>query len=86
MVFLILDPQAVSDTVRLAQQCGHAVWVGADAITSEEHQNFVRDGIEVTRFSYSLANARADVIADALATIEEHHPSQIIWIQNIQRQ
>ena len=86
MVFLILDPQAVSDTVRFAKQCGHAVWVGADAITSEEHQKFVRDCIAVTRFSYSLANARADAIADALATIEEQHTSHIIWVQHIQTQ
>jgi hypothetical protein len=83
MVFLILEPQAVSDTVRLAKQCGHSVWVGSDAITSEEHQNLVRDGVKVTRFAYPLANETADVVADALATIEEHHPSEIIWVQHV---
>ena len=83
MVFLILEPQAVSDTVRLAKQCGQSVWVGSDAITSEEHQNLVRDGVKVTRLAYPLANETADVVADALATIEEHHPSEIIWVQHV---
>ena len=84
MVFLVLKPEAVSDTVRLAKQSGDSVWVGSDAITSEEHHDLVRDGVKVTRFSYPLANGTADVVADALATIEEHHPSEIIWVQHIQ--
>ena len=84
MVFLVLKPESVSDTVRLAKQSGESVWVGSDAITSEEHQDLVRDRVKVTRFSYLLANGTADVVADALATIEEHHPSEIIWVQHIQ--
>ena len=83
MVFLVLRPESVLDTVRLAKQSGDSVWVGSDAITGEEHQDLVRDGIKVTRFSYPLATATADVVDDALATIEEHHPSETIWVQHI---
>jgi hypothetical protein len=82
MVFLVLKPESVSDTVRLAKQSGDSVWVGSDAITSEEHHDLVRDGVKITRFTYPLAHATAEVVADAWATIEEHHPSEIIWVQH----
>jgi hypothetical protein len=74
------------DAVRKAVRsfCIGPVWVGSDAITSEEHQTLVRDGANVTLFVYPLANATADVVADALATIEEHHPSETVWAQHIQ--
>ena len=84
MVFLVLKPESMSNTVRFAKQSGDSVGVGSDAVTSEEHYDLVRDGVKVTRFSYPLANGTADVVADALATIKEHHPSEIIWIQQIQ--
>jgi hypothetical protein len=83
MVFLVLKPESVSDTVRLAKQRGDSVWVGSDAIRSDEHQDLVRDGVKVTRFSYPLTTATVDVVADALATIEQHHPSETIWVQHI---
>jgi len=38
----------------------------------------VLNGTKLTRLSYSLANATLEVIADALATIEEHHPGETI--------
>jgi hypothetical protein len=83
MVFLVLKPESVLDTVRLAKQSGDSLWIGSDAISREEHQDLVRDGVKVTRFSYPLASGTADAVADALATIEEHHPTEIIWVEHI---
>src|SRR5439155_23980334 len=38
---------------------------------------------KLTRFSYPLANATSQVIADASGTIEEHHPGEIVWVQHV---
>ena len=37
----------------------------------------------MTRFSYPLAGAEPEVVAEALATIREHHPGETIWVQHV---
>jgi hypothetical protein len=83
MVFLVLQPGAVVEALRLAQQAGCAVWVGSEAVTQEQHQQLTRSGVNVTRFPYPLANASAVVIEDAVNTIKEHHPDEVIWVQHV---
>ena len=83
MVYLVLEPQAVSETIRLAMQCDCSVWVGSDSITNDEHRDLIHSGAKITRFSYPLANATGDMIAEALCTIEEHHPGEIVWVQHV---
>jgi hypothetical protein len=83
MVYLALEPRGASEAIRLAASAGWLVWVGSDAITAEEHHHLRADGAQLTRFSYPLANATPDVIADSLATIEEHHPGEIDWVQHV---
>ena len=51
-------------------------------LTQEEHHRLCNTGLRVTRFSYPLAEATVEVIADALVTVGEHHPSEIIWVQH----
>ncbi len=83
MVYLALEPMASVEAIDIARKTGCAVWVGSDAITEEEHKRLTRDGVNFTRFAYPLAHASGDDIADALATVREHHPHEIIWIQYI---
>lgn len=83
MVFLVLDPRAAVETIERAQMNGDAVWVGADALTQEEFVTFIKGGANITRFSHPLGNANSAVVAIALSTIEEHHPSETIWVQHV---
>jgi hypothetical protein len=80
MVFLLLEPSALHETLKAAKQISATVWLGADAITEAGHQEHLRNGYKITRFSYKLASATLDVIEDSLLTIKEHHPSEIIWV------
>jgi len=83
MVCLALTPKAASEAIGLATSTGCSVWVGSDAITEDEHKRLYSMGAKVTRFAYPLAEATAEVIADALETVGEHHPSEIIWVRHI---
>jgi hypothetical protein len=83
MVCLALEPEAASEAIRLATSTGWSVWVGSDAITQEEHQQFSGAGLRITRFVYPLAEATPELVADVLGEIEEHHPNEIIWVQHI---
>lgn len=80
MVFLLLEPLALHETLEAAKQISATVWLGADAITEAGHQEHHRNGYKITRFSYELAHATLDIIEDALLTIKEHHPSEVIWV------
>ena len=80
MVFLALSRESALEAIGLAKAGGHSVWLGADALTQDEHQAQVASGVKVTRFSYPLA-AGSDAIDEAVATIREHHTSEVIWVQ-----
>jgi hypothetical protein len=81
MVYLPLTLTAAHEAIRLAQQTGCAVWVGADALTQDEFKQFIQKGLKITRFDYPLSDATEEDIASAIATIEEHHPGDILWVQ-----
>jgi hypothetical protein len=64
MVYLALDRASALEAVALAACSGHAVWVGSDAISREEHRRFHSEGVNLTRFTYGLAGANASVVEE----------------------
>jgi hypothetical protein len=83
MVYLALNRTSALEAIRVAHTQASAIWVGSDAITEDEHQVFSSKGVNLTRFSYPLAGAESDIVAEALATIREHHPGETIWVQHV---
>jgi hypothetical protein len=78
MVFLAITPNGLSEALRLA--AGSPVWCGADAIAEQEFTEL--RGRNVTRFIYSLMDQGPQVLADAVATIREHHPAERLWVES----
>jgi hypothetical protein len=39
--------------------------------------------VGLSRFDYPLLGEPPDIIADALATIAEHHPNESIWLGQV---
>ena len=80
MVFLAATKGSVREAIELSKLIGFPVWVGSDGISEEAHKTLVNAGINVTRFVYPLEVAPLSVLEDALATVEEHHPHETIWL------
>jgi len=80
VVFLALSRESALEAIALAKAGGHHVWVGADALSQDEHSAQVENGVKLTRLSFTLGSG-GDSIDDAVATIREHHPSETIWVQ-----
>lgn len=80
MVYLALTPQGLQDILNASEAAKCPVWCGADALSEAEFEKLERSNI--TRFTYSFADADAATIQDALATIEEHHPGKRVWIES----
>jgi hypothetical protein len=78
MIFLAVTPLGLADALAVATTTD-AVWCGADAISETDYAALAA---RPSRFSYSLSGEGAqESIADALETIEEHHPGQRIWVE-----
>jgi hypothetical protein len=80
MVFLALSQEGLAEALRIATPEGGAVWCGADAMSEEQFAS-LSGSKNLTRFTYSLQDADAEVLAGALATIEEHHPRERVWVE-----
>lgn len=81
MVYLALTPQGLHEILELLEPAKASVWCGADAMSEAEFEKLERGG--VSRFRYPLANASCTTIQEALATIEEHHPGERVWIESV---
>ncbi len=80
MAYLALEPQAP------AIGAGWFAWVGSGALSPEEHKRLSLRGATLTRLSDPLANATPEDIANTVATIEEHHPGGVVWLQDVWRE
>lgn len=81
MVLLAITPTGLTDALRLVEDSKTAIWCGADAISDDEYVKLKQHN--VSRFVYGLIGQDQDVLAGAIATIEEHHPGETVWVENV---
>jgi hypothetical protein len=65
----------------LACSSGASVWVGSDGLSDDEYNQAAESGVKISRFIYPLANADAETIERAVATVIEHHPNETVWVE-----
>lgn len=82
MVFLAITSSGLESALQLAARTGDCVWCGADAIPEGDGALPFRG---VSRFNYSLQAEGQLLIQDALETIQEHHPGEVIWVEGLPR-
>jgi hypothetical protein len=78
MVFLAITSTGLADAFRAAS-AEDAVWCGSDAIAEADPLSAFPPSL--SRFIYALGDRV--LIADALRTVEEHHPGQTIWVEAV---
>ena len=79
MVLLAITPAGLKDALRLAVDKSVSVWCGADAISEAEYAAL--DAPQISRFFYPLQGESRNLLDDALGTIREHHPGEVIWME-----
>lgn len=77
MIFLAFTLNGVEAVLKMKNKGVHHIWCGSDTISKDNEISK-----QVSRFEYSLKEANVDVIEEALETIREHHPNEIIWIES----
>lgn len=80
MVFVAVTPAGLAEALRRATS-GDAIWCGSETISEAAYAAMKQPGL--TRFNYSLADLELD--DGAIATVDEHHPGQTIWVEAASR-
>jgi hypothetical protein len=81
MIFLAITPAGLRNALQVADANISAIWCGSDAISEVDYGNL--KGRNVSRFNYALGDETQNVLDGALETIEDHHPNEMIWIENV---
>ena len=79
MVFLAITPQGLKAALRAAASSAIPVWCGVDTVSEEDFAAL--QGTGLTRFDYELGARDPLVLEDALATIDQHHPGDVVWVE-----
>lgn len=73
-VYLALSRQRLLEWVAEKEGLPSPLWVCADVLTDEELSQYRAAGIELTNFFHVVDALDAGEVAEAKATISEHHP------------
>jgi hypothetical protein len=79
MVFLAISKKGLLEALQLSGSSRGAIWCGSNAISEEEY--LTHADANLSRFEYDIDGSDSDALADALRTIEEHHPRERMWVE-----
>lgn len=79
MVFFVMTRRAFESYMRLADTEA-ALWVSAGVLSMQELASLRAKGMSITDFHHAVAPDDPAAVQDALDTIQEHHPGQVVWI------
>ena len=78
MIFMAITSEGLVVALESAKIIGGHVWCGSDAVSESDGKK-----MKISRFNYSLMGGDKGVIDEALETIREHHPGQVIWVEGM---
>ena len=79
MVFFATTRSAFDSYMQFAEAHA-ALWVGAGVLSAQELAALRARGMAITDFHHAIAMDDPAALQDALGTIEEHHPGQVVWV------
>ncbi|MBT9313454.1 hypothetical protein [Leptothoe kymatousa] len=81
MVYLVLTRTGYLALSTSLGGCPKVLWVNAQVLTVKEIAGLRKDHVELTVFDHAMEPSDWRAIEDAIATIEEHHPGQSIFVE-----
>lgn len=58
------------------------IWVNCGVLSAEELASIRSLGVEVTNFTSEIDRANTGEFEDAVDTILQHHPDQVLWVEH----
>jgi len=82
MVFFVLTRTGYEELLnRFGKMVPNPLWANKDVFSADELDEMRQQGSEVTNFTYIVNIQDSVEIAEAVQTIQEHHPGQRVWVE-----
>lgn len=81
MVFFVISRKGFEDYLTFKEKLAAPLWISAGVISQSELESLRYSGADVTDFNYAIGLNENEIIDDAIETIKEHHPDEVIWVQ-----
>lgn len=81
MVYLILTRRAFEQLPRTNGLPPSPLWLNAGILSAKEIDELRRHGLDVSSFSRSINIDDLAAIQGASATVRQHHPNDVVWVE-----
>jgi hypothetical protein len=81
MVLLILTVAGMADALEGALVAKAPVWLNADLLGSVEVAQLCARGLDLTTMAFRIDPLDHEEVEDAVNTVREHHPRQMILVE-----
>lgn len=81
MVLFALTKHGLSEMFDLARGNKTPVWVNQGLLDATNLERLRAEGIDLTDFAYWVDPADESYVQEAVETIREHHPNQVLYIE-----
>jgi hypothetical protein len=81
VVFFVISRKGFEDYLAVKDNLTAPLWISAGVISQSQLESLRRSGTDVTDFNYVIGLNENEVIDDAIEIIKEHHPDEVIWVQ-----
>ena len=82
MVWYVLTRPGYDELVASLGKVPSPLWVNENVLSEKKLKQLRENGVEVTNFKHLVNPNDRKAIEDSLATIQEHHPGQSIWVEH----
>lgn len=83
MVLFALTKHGLTEMLDLARGGRSAIWVNDGLLDAMKIGQLRADGLDLTNFVNWIDPANEEAVQDAVKTIREHHPNQVLYIERI---
>jgi hypothetical protein len=83
LVLFALTKHGLSEMFDLARGSKAAIWVNRGLLDELEIKGLRAEGFDLTDFVNWIDPTDASAVEDAVATLREHHPGQVLYIERV---
>lgn len=83
LVFFALTIQGLADMFDLTRGKSAPIWVNLGVLDAAELNRLRSEGYDLTDFMYWIDPSDASSVQEAVETIREHHPAQVLFIERV---
>jgi hypothetical protein len=83
LVFFALTKHGLTEIFDLTKGKSASIWVNQGLLDAAELNRLRSEGFNLTDFAYWIDPSDEPYVREAVETIREHHPNQVLYIERV---